>query len=239
MTGRGRRWRKTLIGSAVCILLFGLSLSAEAQQSKVPKLGWLAVRPASAAFAIESFQREFRKLGYIDGRNITFDYRYAEGNLDRLHGLGDELARAQVDVIIALNTPAAVAAKKFTKTIPIVFIDVTDPIAAGLVDSLPRPGGNITGFTTIGAQLAGKRLELLKETIPKLSRVAVLWEPRQSSSAEGWKESQFPARELGLQLHSMPISRAEKYQTAFQKAIKAGSGALVLMQARWDRQIKS
>jgi len=160
---------------------------AEAQQPKLPTIGWLAVRPASAAAAIESFQREFRKLGYIDGRNITFNYRDAEGKLDRLPGLADELVRDQVDVIVAPNTPAAVAAKNATKTIPIVFIDVTDPIAAGLVDSLPRPGGNITGFTTIGSILAGKRLELLKETIPKLFRVAVVWDPQQSSSTEGWK----------------------------------------------------
>jgi len=101
---------------------------AEAQQPKLPTIGWLAVRPASAAAAIESFQREFRKLGYIDGRNITFNYRDAEGKLDRLPGLADELVRDQVDVMVAPNTPAAVAAKNATKTIPIVFIDVTDPI---------------------------------------------------------------------------------------------------------------
>ena len=206
---------------------FAVSVTAEAQQPKLPTIGWLAVRPASAAFAIESFQREFRKLGYIDGRNIAFDYRDAEGKLDRLPGLADELVRHQVDVIIAPNTPAAVAAKTATKSIPIVFIDVTDPIAAGLVDSLPRPGGNITGFTTIGAILAGKRLELLKETILKLSRVAVLWDPQQSSSVEGWKESQIPARELGLQLHSMPVSSVKEYEAQFQKATKASSGALV------------
>ena len=132
-------------------------------------------------------------------------------------------------MIIAPNTPAAVAAKNATKTIPIVFIDVTDPIAAGLVDSLPRPGGNITGFTTIGSVLAGKRLELLKETIPKLSRVAVLWNPQDSSSAQSWKESQLPARELGLQLHSMEVSSADKYEAAFKEATKARSGALVWM----------
>jgi len=215
---------------ALCAMLIALCLSAEAQdRAKLPKIGWLAVRPASAAFAIESFHQEFRKLGYVDGRNIAFDYRYAEGKLDRLRGLADELVRDQVDVIVAPNTPAAVAAKNATKTIPIVFIDVTDPIAAGLVDSLPRPGGNITGFTTIGALLAGKRLELLKETIPKLSRVAILWDPQQSSSAEGWKESQIPARELGLQLHSMPVSHVEDYEGAFQKATKTRSGALVLI----------
>ena len=141
----------------------------------------------------------------------------------------DELVRLKVDLIIAPNTPAAVAAKNATKTIPIVFIDVTDPIAAGLVDSLPRPGGNITGFTTIGSVLAGKRLELLKETIPKLSRVAVLWNPQDLSSAQSWKESQLPARELGLQLHSMEVSSADKYEAAFKEATKARSGALVWM----------
>ena len=199
------------------------------QQAKLPKIGWLAVRPASAAFAIESFQREFSKLGYADGKNIVFEYRYAEGKLDQLPALADELVRLKVDLIIAPNTPAAVAAKNATKTIPIVSIDVTDPIAAGLVDSLPRPGGNITGFTTIGSVLAGKRLELLKEIIPKLSRVAVLWNPQDASSAQSWKESQLPARELGLQLHSMDISSADQYETAFKLAIKARSGALVSM----------
>ena len=219
---------------ACCFALFAIFFAVwvpvyAQQQAKLPKIGWLAVRPASAAFAIESFQREFSKLGYVDGKNIVFEYRYAEGKLDRLPALADELVRLKVDLIIAPNTPAAVAAKNATKTIPIVFIDVTDPIAAGLVDSLPRPGGNITGFTTIGSVLAGKRLQLLKEIIPKLSRVAVLWNPQDASSAQSWKESQLPARELGLQLHSMDISSADQYETAFKRAIKARSGALVSM----------
>jgi ABC-type uncharacterized transport system substrate-binding protein len=214
---------------ALCALLFALCDPAPAQQAKLPKIGWLAVRPASAAFAIESFQREFSKLGYLDGKNIVFEYRYAEGKLDRLPALADELVRLKADVIIAPNTPAAVAAKNATKTIPIVFIDVTDPIATGLVDSLPRPGGNITGFTTIASVLAGKRLELLKEIIPKLYRVAVLWNPQESSSAQSWKESQLPARDLGLQLHSMEVSGADKYDAAFKEAIKARSNALVWM----------
>jgi putative tryptophan/tyrosine transport system substrate-binding protein len=222
--------KKIITVLTLCAMLFALCLPAEAQQqAKVAKIGWLAVRPASAAFAIESFQREFNKLGYVDGKNIVFEYRYAEGKLDRLPALADELVRLKVDVIIAPNTPAAVAVKNATKTIPIVFIDVTDPIAAGLVDSLPRPGGNITGFTTIASVLAGKRLELLKETIPKLSRVAVLWNPQDSSSAQSWKESQLPARELGLQLHSMEVSSADKYEAVFKEATKARSGALAWM----------
>ena len=169
---------RSIFTLTLAILLMSLCFTAEAQQLTMPKIGWLAVRPASAAFAIESFQREFSKLGYVDGKNIVFEYRYAEGKLDRLPALADELVRLKVNVIIAPNTPAAVAAKNATKTIPIVFIDVTDPIAAGLIDSLARPGGNITGFTTIGSVLVGKRLELLKETVPRLSRVAVLWNPQ-------------------------------------------------------------
>jgi putative tryptophan/tyrosine transport system substrate-binding protein len=228
--GNHENMKKIITVFNFCAMLFALCTSAEAQQqAKLAKIGWLAVRPASAAFAIESFQREFNKLGYVDGKNIVFEYRYAEGKLDRLPALADELVRLKVDVIIAPNTPAAVAAKNATKTIPIVFIDVTDPIAAGLVDSLPRPGGNITGFTTIASVLAGKRLELLKETIPKLSRVAVLWNPQDSSSAQSWKESQLPARELGLQLHSMEVSSADKYEAAFKEATKARSGALAWM----------
>ena len=211
-----------------CAVLFSFcDFSHAQQQPNLPKIGWLAVRPASAAFAINAFQKEFSKLGYVDGKNIKFEYRYAKGKIERLPPLADELVRLKVDAIIAPNTPAAEAAKKATQTIPIVFIDVTDPIAAGLVDSLPRPGGNITGFTTITSVLSGKRLELLKEIVPKLSRVAVLWNPQDLSSALRWKESQLAARELGLQLHSMEVSSAEKYETAVKEAVEVRSGALV------------
>ena len=130
---------------------------------------------------------------------------------------------------LAMIPVIALAAKNATKTIPIVFTDVTDPIGAGLIDSLARPGGNITGFTTIGSVLAGKRLELLKETVPKLSRVGVLWNPQDLSSAQEWKESQLPARELKLQLHSMEVSSADKYDAAFKEATKARCGGLVWM----------
>jgi putative ABC transport system substrate-binding protein len=203
--------------------------------AKIHKIGWIAVRPGSAASVIESFQREFSKLGYVEGKNIVFEYRYAEGKLDRLPALAEELVRLKVDVLIAPNTPAALAAKSATKTIPVVFIDVTDPIAAGLIDSLARPGGNITGFTSIESVLAGKRLELLKETLPKLSRVAVLWNPQDLGGGQSWKESQLPARELGLQLHSMEVTSADKYEAAFKEATKARSGALAWMAAPLGR----
>ncbi len=119
-----------VVALGVAFVLCGALADAQ-QQAKIPKIGWLAVRPASAAFVIESFQREFSKLGYVEGKNIAFEYRYAEGKLDRLPALADELVRLKVDVIIAPNTPAAVAVKNATKTIPIVFIDVTDPDCGG------------------------------------------------------------------------------------------------------------
>ena len=147
------------------------------QQAKVPKIGFLGARPAQPPGS-ELFRRELRALGYVEGKNIAIEYRYAEDKLDRLPALADELVRLKVDVLVTPATPAALAAKNATKTIPIVFLGVADPVAAGLVDSLARPGGNITGFTTIAEVLAGKRLELLKETVPKLSRVAVLWNPQ-------------------------------------------------------------
>jgi putative tryptophan/tyrosine transport system substrate-binding protein len=218
--------KASLLSILVVAVLLAVGVEARAQQAKIPKIGWLAFRPASAATVIASFQREFGKLGYVEGKNIVFEYRYAEGKLDRLPALADELVRLKVDVLIAPNTPAAVAAKNATKTIPIVFMDVTDPIAAGLIDSLPRPGGNITGFTTIQGVLAGKRLGLLKEIVPKLSRVALLWNPQDPASVQDWKESQLAAHELGLQLHSMEVSSADRYEGAFQEATKARSAAL-------------
>src|SRR5262249_9233141 len=128
------------------------------------------------------------------------------------------------------STPSALAAKNATRTIPIVFLGVVDPVGVGLVDSLARPGGSITGFTSIAAELAGKRLELLKETIPKLSRVAVLWTPQDPASTPQWKESQLAARELGLQLHSMEVSSAAKYEGALKEEIRARSAALAVTQ---------
>jgi len=212
-------------------MLLALCFPAAAQQqAKVSKIGWLSPSSAASATTIELFLREFRKLGYVEGKNIAFESRYADDKLDRLPALAGELVRLKVDVIIVSGSAATVAAKKTTSTIPIVFLSLPDPVALGLVDSLARPGGNVTGFTIITAVLAGKRLELLKKTIPKLSRVAVLWNPQNPGNALNWKESQLPAREMGLQLHSMEVSSAEKYESAFKEVIKARSAALAVMQ---------
>jgi putative tryptophan/tyrosine transport system substrate-binding protein len=176
-------------------------------------------------------KRELRRLGYVEGQNIVFESRHGDDNFDRLPALADELIRLKVDVLVTPTTPAAQAGKNATKTIPIVFLGVSDPIAVGLVDSLARPGGNVTGFTNIAPVLAGKRLELLKETLPELSRVAVLWDPKMRAAEQTWKENQPAARELGLQLHSMELTSADKFETAFQKAINSNSGALTVIQS--------
>jgi putative ABC transport system substrate-binding protein len=224
--------KKEIISFVLGTVLVALSFPADAQQqAKVAKIGWLSFRSASGPSpGSEVFRRELHALGYVEGKNIAFEYQSADGKLDRLSGGADELVRLKVDVLLAAGTNEALAVKNATRTIPIVFHNVSDPVAAGLVDSLARPGGNITGFTTIGAVLAGKRLELLKETIPKLSRVAVLWNPKDPSTAQQWKESLLAGRELGLQLHSMEVSSADKHEGAFKEAIKARSGALSVTQ---------
>jgi putative ABC transport system substrate-binding protein len=219
---------KNNIGLALCAVLLALTFPTLAQQqAKVAKIGWLAIRPASAG-GQEVIRRMLREIGYVEGKNIAFEDRFSDDKLERLPALADELVRLKVDVLLTPSTPAALAAKNATRTIPIVFLNVADPVAAGLVDSLARPGGNITGFTTIEAVLAGKRLELLKETVPKLSHVAVLWDPQNPGSTQEWKESQLPARELGLQLRSMEVSSADKFEDGFKEATKARSAALAV-----------
>jgi putative ABC transport system substrate-binding protein len=210
---------------AVALLAVGAIAQAQ-QQAKAPKIGWLAI---DSGRSTEEFVRErLRALGYVEGKNMAFESRYTYGNQDRLPALADELVRLKVDVIVALSTTAALAAKDATKTIPIVFTSGGDPVAVGLVDSLARPGGNLTGFSNISSELGGKRLELLKETVHKLSRIAVLWDPQTASSAQEWKESLHPARELGLQLHSMEVGSADKFERSFKEAITARSAALAV-----------
>jgi putative ABC transport system substrate-binding protein len=203
---------------------------AEAQQpTKVFNVGWLGIGTANSNSRFEEFRRALRDLGYVEGKNIIFEYRSADTKLDRLPPLAEELVRLKVDVILTRGTPEAVALKNATKTIPVVFYDVTDPVGAGLVDSLAQPGGNVTGFSGVEAALVGKRLELLKETIPALSSVAVLWNPQDLSSAQQWKASQLPAQELGLQLHSMEVSTADRYDRAFKEIAKVRNDALTVI----------
>jgi putative tryptophan/tyrosine transport system substrate-binding protein len=217
-----------IVAIAVAFAICGAVAQAQ-PQVKVPKIGYLGARPAASGSGYELFRREIRALGYVEGKNIVIEYRSADNKLDRLPSLADELVRLKVDVIVTPGAAEALVAKNATRMIPIVFFGGGDPVAAGLVDSLARPGGNVTGFTNIGAVLAGKRLELLKETVPNLSRVAVLWNPQDPNAAQEWKESQLPARELGLQLHSMEIRSPNDFESVFKEAIKARSAGLAVI----------
>ncbi len=227
-TGNSGKFK--VFGFALGVLLFALSVPVNAQQQdKIFKIGELDLRAGSTlGTGREMFRRSLRELGYIEGKNIVYETRSAEGKLDRFPTLAEELVRLKVDVLLTTSPDETLAAKNATKTIPIVFLAQADPAALGLVDSLARPGGNITGITTIASELSGKRLELLKETIPKLSRVAVMWNPKMSG--QSWNESQVAARDLGLQLHSMEVDSANKFEIAFKEAIKAGSAAMAVTQ---------
>ena len=227
MERAGKNMKRKITVLTLGALLFALCDSVDAQQTtKIPIIGILGGASSPSA-RLDAFRREFRKLGYVEGKNIAFESRYAENKLERLPFLAAELVRLKVDVIVTPGANDTRAAKNATRTIPIVFLGtVSDPVSLGLVDSLASPGGNITGFTSIGGVLAGKQLELLKETIPKLSRVAVLWNAQNAGSTQVWKESQPPAKELGLQLHSMAISSANDIESGFRDAAKARSGAL-------------
>jgi putative ABC transport system substrate-binding protein len=227
-----RRIRKQnwfgFVAFGVAIALCGPVAEAQ-QQAKVFKIGWLA--NDSGRSTEESVLKALRTLGYIEGKNIFIEYRSAQGKPERVPAVADELVRLKVDVLVAIGTAVALAAKNATKTIPIVFTSGGDPVAVGLIDSLARPGGNLTGFSSISSELAGKRLELLKDTVHNLSRVAVLRDPQSQSSAQEWKEILHPARALGLQLHSMEVSSADKFESAFTEAIKARSAALSVTSA--------
>jgi len=226
--------KKRIAILTLSVMLFALCGSVGAQQTgKVYRVGRLSGALSSSTFSLDAIRRELRERGYVEGKNISFELRSAEEKPERLSSLADELVRLKVDLLLTGGPNDGLAAKKATKTIPIVFTDSpSDPVAYGLVDSLARPGGNVTGFYSMADVLAGKRLQVLKESMPKLSRVAVLWYGRSGSSEPQWTESQLAARELGLQLYSMEIGNTDKYESAFKEAIKAGSTALAVVRHR-------
>ena len=220
----GRHLRLSLL----CALLLTLGISVAAQPpKKILRVGYLAAVSAAAdAPRLEAFRQGLRELGYVEGQNFIFEYRHEGGRFERLPELVAELIGQKPDVLVAVTTNAAQAARNATTTIPIVFMGVTDPVTAGLVERLSRPGSNITGITNMAAILTSKRLELLKEAVPNATHVAVLWDPRAPGSVPQWQESQQPAQELGLRLYSMEVSSVDDYEAAFRKAVEARSTAL-------------
>ena len=211
--------RKNVIRLTLCAMLFALCVPAEAQQpKKVIRIGYLSsLDPASESFRSEPFRLALRKLGYIEGQNIGIEYRNAEGKLDRYPELAAELVRLKVDIIVTTGGSPTLAAKNATKTIPIVMLGISaDPVEAGLVESLARPGGNVTGLTTLSRELGGKRLELLKEAVPKVARVAVLYDPAIRVAVLEVKEVlPVAARALGLTIRSWEVRAADGFEKVF------------------------
>ena len=210
-------------------MLFALCLSAQAQQpGKVHRIGFLdSTTPSDSARRIKVFQDALRELGYVEGKNLTIEYRHAEGRLDNLHELADELVRLKVEIIITNSSNITQAAKDASKTIPIVFTSVIDPIKDGFVASLARPGGNLTGFTILAPELNGKRLELLKEAFPKITRVGFILIGGSPRGGQRFAELEVVAKGLGLWLLSFTHNETEDLESAFEAAKKGGAQALV------------
>jgi len=205
-------------------------LAAAQQAGKMPRLGILASGspPPRPGGSVETFLHGLRDLGYVEGQNLVIAIRYAEGRPERLPELAADLVRHPVDVLVAAGgTPVALAAKRATTTIPIVMTNVGDPVEAGLVASLARPGGNLTGLSSMSPDITGKRLELLKEVVPALSRVAVLWNPANPSAALQLQELQTAARALQLQVQALEVRGPDEFDHAFNAA--QGAGAVVVL----------
>ncbi len=204
---------------------------ARAQQlAKIPRIGFLnALFPTTNPTRIEAFRQGLRDLGYVEGKNIVLEYRYAERKVGRLSALAAELVGLKVDVIVTSASQETRAAKVATSTIPIVMINEPDPVGTGLVASLARPGGNITGLSTLSPQLSGKRLELLKEIIPKLSRVAVLGNSSNPGNANTLKELELAAQALRVNIQYLDVSSANEIENSFREAGKERADAVIVL----------
>ena len=222
--------KRTTFGLGLAIFILALVQIAEAQQTKkVPKIAVL--RPmASSDFLTEAFRQGLRQLGYIEGRNIIVDYRFTLGREHRLSEIAVELAQSNVDVIVVSSTPATRTVLDATKTVPIVFVAVSDPVESGLVSSLAQPGGNVTGVTTEPTpELSGKRLAILKEVLPGASRIAALNNPANPATAIVSKEINNAAQKLGLNIHFLDVRNTAEIESAFEAVPKLRANALVVL----------
>ncbi len=218
----------------ICLLtvaLLSIVPFADAQQAaKVPRVGFLHLSTKTAVRVAE-FREGLRELGYVEGQNITVEYRFAKGRRDRLTELAAELVDLKLNVIVASTTPSARALKRATTTIPIVMVVGSDPVARGLVASLQRPGGNMTGLTLLAQELSGKRLELLKKALPKVRRVGVLWDGR----SETFREMQGTAQSLGLELRSLEARGISDLERVFEQAAIERTDAVVMLTGPLNR----
>jgi len=218
---------KVLLVAFISVFLSTGQFGRAQQSAKIPRIGVLISSTASAAARrVEAIQRGLRELGYVEGKNIIIEYRYAEGKLEPLKELAAELVRLNVDTIVTDSSNAIDAVKSATKTIPVVFTAAIDPVADGQVASLARPGGNLTGFSILAPELNGKRLELLKETFPKVTRVARITRGGTARVEQRVKDDEAAAKALGLQLKSILVKGADDLESAFDAAKSAGMQAL-------------
>ncbi len=222
-----------LLSILFAVVLLAVAVIAEAQQAKkVPRIGFLgAAYPSTNAARIEAFRQGLRALGYIEGKNIIIEWRWAEGKPERLPDLAAELVRFKVDIIVTAGPAATGPAKEATSTIPIVMAQDSDPVESGFVASLARPGGNITGLSTLAPEVSGKRLELLKEIIPKLSRVAVLGISTRPGNAQSLKEVELAAGAFTVQVQYLDVLDVKEIETAFRAATKGRAEAVLVLQS--------
>ncbi len=219
---------------AVIATLVGCAAVAEAQQpaKKVPRIGFISSTgtPASPSPLFDAFRQGLRDLGYVEGKNVLMEHRHAEGRLDRMPALVNELVQQKVDVIVAVNNVVIRAAKEATKTIPIVMLSSVDPVAAGYVGSFARPGGNITGVAYLGRVLSAKRVELLTEVLPRISRIAILWDANGPGPTIAFKEYEAAAQAFKLQLRSLEVRGPNPdFEGVFQAAKKVRADALIVV----------
>jgi putative ABC transport system substrate-binding protein len=212
----------------VLALTVGGAVAQAQQAKKIARIGFLS-QDSGPTSRSEAFREGLRELGYVEGKNIAIEYRYADGKLDQLPSLAAELVRLKVDIIVTQSTLDAYAARNVTSTIPIVMTASGDTVGTGLVASLARPGGNITGLTALSRELSGKRLELLKEAVQGLARVAVLWNAANPDKARDVEESQLQATKLGLEIQSLGIRDTDEFGNAFQTATRKRAGALLTL----------
>ena len=220
--------KKTLALCVIALVLAWFGLLEAQQAKKSPRIGVLSSRLGPLPTREGAFQEGLRRLGYVEGQSITIEYRYAEERLDRLPDLVAELVHSKVDVIVAVSTPAIEAAKNATKTIPIIMAGVSDPVGTGFVASLARPGGNVTGLSLQSPELSGKRLELLKEIIPKLSRVAFLVHRQDPGHRLFVKEAQDAGQSLGMRIQPLEAAGFEEIKGAFPAMVRERIGGLIV-----------
>jgi len=219
---------KFLPYALLALILTTIHLAEAQQPKKIPRIGVL-FRGGPGGSTLEAFRQGLHDLNYIEGKNIIIEYRFAKGNSERIPDLAADLIHKKVDLIITSGTAQARTIQQVTTTIPILVVVTGDPVGTGLVASLARPGGNITGFSIMSPELSGKRLELLKEAVPKITRVGVLWDALQPDNIHDFKTTQLAAGALGLKLQSLEVQRVEDLKGAFLVAVKQRLHALVVI----------